>query len=165
MAPNTRDPVEDMAKQSGLSTAAANSPGAAERRAYMEGVLDSELDDATVKMMENMLASDYMLGNLKDSEVHELKHLRKIIMRTILAAHPNEPSIMKGGLRNQVYDEGESLPSLNSTQRVKLAQAIQGAFVNLTRGREGFQQEQFAKTITESHVDHGEDDDGGWISF
>jgi len=165
MARDTRDPTAEAAKQAGLSNAMSNSPGAAERRAYMEGVLDSDIDDASVKMLENVLADDYMLANFNNAEVHELKHLRRIVLRRVKAAHPSKNSVMQGGLRAQVYDDGNGLPALSSTQRVKIEEAVSAAFGNLTRGREGFQQEQFAKTITESHVDRGETDSGGWLSF
>lgn len=167
----TDEPPQDMrrerAEQAALNQAQAQAPTEAERRAYMESVLDSDIDDATIKMISNMLASDYMLANLKEAEVHELKKLRQIVLKKVTAAHPHPDSVMQGKLREQVY-EGTSpgLKPLNQTQKAKIDGLLKTAFANLTRGREGFQQEEFSKTISESRVEENESgDSGGYLSF
>lgn len=165
-APSIEDRQRDRAEAAALNQAQVQAPTASEKKAYMESVLDTELDDASIEMISNMFVSDFMLGNLQDAEVWELKKLREITLKRIFANHPSQRAIMQGDLRQQVYgDNAAPLKPLTQTQKEKIQQGVHVAFANLSRGREGFQQEQFSKSISESHVERQGKDDSGWLSF
>lgn len=152
------------AEQAALNNAAAQAPTASEKRQYMEAVLDDDIDDATVGMLANLFSQSHILANLQDAEVHELKKLREITLKKVFAAHPSKNTVMQGQLREEVYGEGAAaLKPLSHSQKVKIETAVKAAFSDLTRGRKGFQQEQFSKSISESHVERPDDGGSGGI--
>lgn len=161
------DLQRDRAEQAALSQAAAQTPTASDKRQYMEAVLDDDIDAATVTMISNLFSQSYILSNLQDAELNEIKKLREITLKKVFADHPNQNTAMQGEYRSQVYGEGSApLKPLTSTQKRKIRTGVRAAFANLTRGRDGFQQEQFSKSISESHVERQDDDNsGGLLSF
>lgn len=136
-----------------------------DRREYLEAVIEDQLDDATVGMLRNMTSPDFILSNMNDAEITEIKKLRRITYKKVIAAHPNDDAIMQGDLREQVYKNGRKLESLTQNQKVLIDQYIRGAFARLVRSRDGFQQEQFGKTISASERKDSDGENGGLMSF
>ncbi len=152
--------------QANLQQAAQMAPSYSDRREYLAEVVEDELDDATVGMLRNMTSRDFILSNLKNAEITEIKKLREITIKKILAAHPDPDSIMQGDARTDVYENGKPATPLDQNQKVLIDQYVRGAFARLARSRDGFQQEQFGKTISASERRNAEDSDsGGWLSF
>lgn len=164
--PEQQDPQVAMQQQQNLQNAQAQTPTYSDRREYLEAVIEDELDPATVGMLRNMTSADFILSNLKDEEIHEMKHLRKITSKKVKAAHPHPKSIMQGDLREEIYENGTKLKPLTNNQKVLIDQYIRGAFARLVRSRDGFQQEQFGKTISasETRTPAGEDSEG-WLPW
>lgn len=148
-----------------LQQAQSMAPDFNDRREYLEEVVEDELDDATVGMLRNMTSRDFILSKLNDAEITEIKKLRRITYKKIVAAHPHPDAIMQGELRKQVYDDGDALKPLSQNQKVLIDQYLRGAFARLARSRDGFQQEQFGKTISASERKDANEDDGGLVSF
>jgi len=92
-------------------------------------------------MLRNMTSPDFILSNMNDAEITEIKKLRRITYKKVVAAHPNDDAIMQGDLREQVYENGEKLEPLSQNQKVLIDQYIRGAFARLVRSRDGFQQD------------------------
>jgi len=151
--------------QQNLSQAAQMAPSYSDRREYLEAVIEDELDDASVGMLRNMTSPDFILSNLKDAEITEIKKLREIKLKKIYAAHPDQNAVMKGDAREQVYEDGAGVRPLDQNQKALIDQYVRGAFARLARSREGFQQEQFGKTISASERRNADEDSGGWLSF
>jgi hypothetical protein len=152
--------------QGNLQQAQSLAPDFNDRREYLAEVVEDELDAATVGMLRNMTSRDFILSNLNDAEITEIKKLRRITFKKILAAHPNPNAIMQGDLRKDVYENGSALNPLTQNQKVLIDQYLRGAFARLARSRDGFQQEQFGKTISASErKDANDDDSGGVLSF
>jgi len=139
-------------QQANLQQASAETPGFNDRREYLEAVVEDELDPATVGMLRNMTSRDFILSNLNNAEINEIKKLREITVKKIVAAHPHPDSVMQGEIREQVYDGGKRFKPLDSNQRILIDQYVRGAFARLVRSRDGFQQEQFGKTISASET-------------
>ncbi len=149
-----------------LNQAAQMAPSFSERREYLEAVIEDELDDASVGMLRNMTSPDFILSNLNNAEINEIKKLREITLKKIFAAHPSQNAVMKGELREQVYEDGKPFPALDQNQKALIDQYVRGAFARLARSRDGFQQEQFGKTISASERrDNDDGGSGGWLSF
>lgn len=148
-----------------LQQAQSLAPDFNDRREYLEEVVEDELDDATVGMLRNMTSRDFILSKLNDAEITEIKKLRRITYKKIVAAHPDKDAVMKGDLREQVYEDGAALTPLSQNQKVLIDQYLRGAFARLARSRDGFQQEQFGKTISASERKDSNDEDGGLVSF
>lgn len=149
--------------QQNLSQAQQMAPSMSDRKEYLEAVIEDELDDGTVGMLRNMTSADFILSNFNDAEINEIKKLREITMKKVVAAHPNEDSIMQGDLRDDVYDDGAKLTPLSKNQKALIDQYIRGAYARLVRSRDGFQQEQFGKTISASETRTADDDGNGGV--
>lgn len=149
--------------QQNLSQAQQMAPSMSDRKEYLEAVIEDELDDGTVGMLRNMTSADFILSNFNDAEINEIKKLREITMKKVVAAHPNEDSIMQGDLRDDVYDDGAKLTPLSKNQKALIDQYIRGAYARLVRSRDGFQQEQFGKTINASETRTADDDGNGGV--
>lgn len=169
MAQNIQDQREAQEQMQDHSTnlqqAQTLAPDFNDRREYLEAVIDDQLDDATVGMLRNMTSPDFILSNMNDAEITEIKKLRRITYKKVVAAHPNDDAIMQGDLREQVYENGAALEPLTQNQKVLIDQYIRGAFARLVRSRDGFQQEQFGKTISASERKDNDSDNGGLMSF
>ena len=151
--------------QQNLNQAAQMAPSYSDRREYLEAVVDDDLDEGTVNMLLNMKSRDFILSKLKDAELNEIKKLREITLKKVFAAHPNEDRIMKGAVREQVYDGGNAVMPLSQKTKIQIDQYVRGAFARVARSRDGFQQEQFGKTISASERRTADDEDGGLLSF
>lgn len=132
---------------------------------YVDRITQTELDQGTVRILENMLSRDWVLANFSDAEVHETRWLARVMMMQLEALHPPEDSIWTGELRAYAADEErQALQPLDSAQRLVIFETIQGVIARATRSKEGWQQENFNKTISQSEtVDRSKDEDGGWL--
>lgn len=134
-------------------------------RTYIKEMTDHELDQGTIDILSNLLDRDFMLGNLSDAEVHEYRWLARVLRLEIEALHPNENSVWKGYVRAVSFDDGDdALPSLSEQDLSIIEQFLMAVISRATRGKDGWQQEMFNKTIQASETrEVGEDNDGGFL--
>lgn len=151
--------------QTNLAQAQQMSPTYGERREYLEAVIEDELDDASVTMLHNMTSRDFILSNLQNPEINEIKKLREITLKKIYAAHPSQNTAMVGELRAEVYGDGQEVKPLDSRQKILIDSYVRAAFAKLARSRDGFQQEELGKTISASERRTKDDESGGFLSF
>ncbi|WP_435551965.1 hypothetical protein [Natrinema sp. CGMCC1.2065] len=132
---------------------------------YVDRITTSEMDQGTVRILKNMLSRDWVLANFDDAEVHEIRWLARVMMKQLEALHPPEDSIWTGELRKYAADDDrQALEPLDSAQRLVVFETIQGIISRATRSKDGWQQENFNKTINQSEtIDRSSDDDGGWL--
>jgi len=133
---------------------------------YVSHITDTELNQGTVRILENMLSRDWVLANFDDAEVHEIRWLSRVMMKQLEALHPAEDSIWTGEMRKYAADDDrQALEPLDSAQRLVIFETIQGVISRATRSKDGWQQENFNKTIKQSETcDRSQDDAGGWLS-
>jgi hypothetical protein len=146
--------------QANLSTAQADRPM---DTAYINEMTDHSLQDPTVDMLSNLLDQDFLLGNLNEAEVHEYRWLARVMKLEIESLHPNEDSIFQGKLRAAAFDDPEqNIKPLSAREKATIEQFLMGVIARATRGRDGWQQEMFNKTISASERrEVGDGDDGG----
>jgi len=131
-------------------------------RTYIREMTDHELDQGTVDILSNLLDRDFMLGNLSDAEVHEYRWLARVLRLEIEALHPNENSIFEDSVRMIAFDDRkDKLPSLSEQDLTIIEQFLMAVIARATRGKDGWQQEMFNKTIQASETREVGDDDGG----
>ena len=132
---------------------------------YAEKIIDSDLDQGTVRILGNLLSKDWVLSNLNDAEVHEIRWLTRVMMRQLEALHPDEESVWQGAIRQYAYDaDRQALEPLDSAQRLVIFEFIQGVVARAARSKDGWQQETFQKQFKVSErIDHDDGDDGGWL--
>jgi len=151
---------DEQLHQMNLSAASAEEPM---DRAYIEKMTEHDLDDPTVDILSNLLDKDFLLGNLSEAEVHEYRWLARVMVLEVQSLHPNEDSLFQGPLRATAFhDKNEQLTPLSAREKAIIEQFIMGVISRATRGRGGWQQEMFNKTITASEKrEVSEDDDNG----
>lgn len=153
-------------QQHSMNLQAASRPEADEMSpAYIDKMTDHSLDQGTIDLLSNMLDEDFMLGKLSDAEHHEFRWLARVMRLEVESLHPNEDSIWQGDLRAVAFDDtNQALPPLDAKDKAIIEQFIHASISRASRGKDGWQQEMFNKTITASEMRQvGEDDDGGFI--
>lgn len=134
-------------------------------RAYIDKIADHSLDDATKKELEAWLDEDFMHGNLEEAEVHEFRWLARVSKNEVASAHPTDESVFTGKLRAATFDNREIAHTpLTSREEALVHQFTQAATARATRGRDGWQQEEYNKTITASETREVDaEDEGGFL--
>lgn len=150
--------------QSNLNAARTQNTGMSEQ--YIDKMTDESLSSGTVERLSNLLDEDFMLGNLQEAEVHEYRWLARVAVKEVEGYHPREGSIWTGAVRAAAKDDvNEARQPLTAADRAEVEQFVMGAIARATRGREGWQQEMFNKTITASETREidSDGDDGGFL--
>jgi len=149
--------------QMNLSGAAAEDPM---DTAYINQMTDHNLSDPTVDILSNLLDEDFMLSNFAEAEVHEYRWLARVMVLEIEALHPAGDGVLSGQLRAAAFDDaGDALTPLSKREKAIIEQFVMGVIARATRGRDGWQQEMFNKTIQASETREVDKDDGGiWSS-
>jgi hypothetical protein len=106
-----------------------------------------------------------MLANLSDAEVHEYRWLARVMTLEVEALHPNHESVLQGRVRSvAMNDIDNGFAPLSERQKAKIEQFIMAVISRATRGRDGWQQEMFNKSISASETrEVNADDDGGFL--
>lgn len=149
--------------QMNLDGARAQSEGM--DQTYIREMTDHELEQGTIDILSNLLDRDFMLGKLSDAEVHEYRWLARVLRLEIEALHPHEDSVWQDATRAIAFDDrSDALPSLSEQDLSIIEQFLMGVIARATRGKDGWQQEMFNKTIQASETRQiDDDDDGGFL--
>jgi len=155
---------EQEAVQEDLANIQAAEQGADPSTAYVETILESELQDPTKEMLLNLLSRDWVLSQMNEAEVHEQRWLARVMADEIYAMHPAEDSIWQGAIRAYASDDPkQDIESLSSAEKTQIFQFIQGFISRVLRSRDGMQQETFRKNVRESRRPSEDGDSGGWL--
>ncbi len=143
-----------------MQTAMAAEPSGRKNREYLKELTKYDLDPATEKLMANLLSPDFVLGNLKDAEVKEVRWLARVTALAIQRMHPPEGSAYTGEARKYYLDTKYALKPLSDHEINLINQALLDFFLRITRSRDGWQQDQISQQMKVSKREEG-DDDGG----
>jgi len=134
-------------------------------QAYIDEMLGYDADQGTIDLLSNLLDRDFMLGNASEAEQHEYRWLARVKRLDIESLHPHEDSVFQGQLRRVAFDDrADKLPSLSEQDLTQIETFLMVAIRRAGRGKEGWQQEMFNKTITASERrDVSDDDDSGFV--
>jgi hypothetical protein len=135
-------------------------------KAYIDKMTDHQLSQGTVDILSNLLDQDFLLGNMTDAELHEYRWLARVLRLEVESLHPNQRAVFSEQLRMVSFnDTGQKLPPLDEVDKSVIEQFLMAVIARATRGKDGWQQEMFNKTITASETREVDDDDGGiWSS-
>jgi hypothetical protein len=154
---------EEQLHRMNLSAADSDTPM---DQAYIREMTEHDLDDPTVDILSNLLDKDFLLGNLQEAEVHEYRWLARVMMLEVKSLHPTKKGVFAGDLRAVCFDDADdALEPLSDREKAVIEQFVMGVIARATRGRGGWQQEMFNKTITASEKREVSDDDdsGGFL--
>jgi hypothetical protein len=124
-----------------------------EKAVYLEKLMQTDMTDAGINLLDNMLDRSFVLGNINDAEYHDIKWQMQVMFLKIKSHFPPEESEVTGELRAFVLDDrDEKLEPLSGQQRTIIAQMIRGITMLVSRSKDGFQQEMNVKSISVSEV-------------
>lgn len=131
-----------------------------QKAVYLEKLMQTEMSDAGINLLDNMVDRSFILGNIDDAEYHDLKWQLHAIYLKIKGVFPPEESEVTGDVRAFVLDDpDENLKPLTGQQRIIIAEMIRGITLLASRSKDGFQQEMNVKSITVSEVMDPESDE------
>lgn len=131
------------------------------KKEYLEELTSAGIPDETAKHLRELLSEDFVLGNLRDEEVQEIRWLGRELQKEVEWMHPNDDSVLNGEYRKFMYDDDDDgLSSLSDKQQVKIGEFILDVFARVSRGRGGWQQEEMGKHYTVSEMKDGDDSKG-----
>ena len=131
---------------------------------YIDKITGHSLDEATISELSAWVDEDFMHGNLEEAEVHEFRWLARVSRNEVVAAHPDRDSVFQGEVRAAVFDDPRQAHTpLSDREKALIHQFIQAVTARATRGRDGWQQEEYNKTITASETREIDDEDDGGI--
>lgn len=116
------------------------------------------------QILRNLITKDWVLANLKEEEVHELRWELEILKEMFYDLHPDEESIVTGEVRAYVYDDSsERLTPLTEKEIMATEAFFRDVRLRLTRSRDFAQQEIIRTDIKQTQVnkpEHGSDSGG-----
>ncbi|MFD2655309.1 hypothetical protein ACFSUP_04240 [Gracilibacillus thailandensis] len=131
---------------------------------YIDKLTNSQLEQGTVNILNNMLSKDWVLANMSDAEVNETRWFARLMSMRVEALHPEQGSVWTGEFRKFCADDpDDALKPLDSAQRTIIFELIHGVIARATRSRDGWQQDKMNESISVSQRLEGDgEDDGGW---
>ncbi|UPV72970.1 hypothetical protein M0R89_10460 [Halorussus limi] len=142
--------------QRGMQTAGL----AAEKAEWLERLAQTDMSDASINLLDNMVDRTFVLGYLNDAEINEIKWRMHTMYLRICALFPPKNSQMQGPVRAFFFDDADQNRTyLTDEQKTIIAQMIIGISVYVSRSKEGFQQEKMVESITVSEVRNPDEDD------
>jgi len=131
-----------------------------EKAVYLEKLMQTDMTDAGINLLDNMVDQSFILGNITEAEYHDIKWQMQAMYLKITSNFPPEESCVQGRVRAFVLDDrDENLESLTGQQRTIIAQMIRGIMMLVSRSKDGFQQEMNVKSISVSEVMNSEDEE------
>lgn len=132
------------------------------KREYLEELTSAGVPKETAKHLGELLSEDFVLGNLRDEEVQEIRWLARELQKEAEWMHPSDDSVVQGEYRKFLYDDvDDGLSALSDQQEVKIGEFILDVFARVSRGRDGWQQEEMGKHYTVSEMKDGQSSSGG----
>jgi hypothetical protein len=134
-------------------------------RAYIDKMTDHKLEQGTIDILSNLLDKDFMLSNMTEAEIHEYRWLARVMRLEVESLHPPQGSVLTDEIRMIAFDDrSQNLPALDQSDKAIIEQFLMGVIARATRGRDGWQQEMFNKSITASETrEVDKDDSGGFL--
>lgn len=124
-----------------------------EKAVYLDKLMETDMSDAGLQLLDNMVDPAFILGNISDAEYHDIKWFMQAMYVKLRGAFPIEESCVTGDVRAFVLDDrDEDLSPLSDQQRIIIAQMIKGVTMIASRSKGGFQQEMNVKSISVSEV-------------
>lgn len=154
---------DEQLHQMNLSAASAEEPM---DEGYIRETIESNLQDPTVDMLSNLMSRDFLLANFTEAGLHEYRWLTRVMIKEVESFHPNPDSLFQGEVRAAAFDDpDQNISPLSERQKAQIEQFVMDVTARATRGKDGWQQEMYNKTITASEKrEVGGDDDGGFLA-
>lgn len=134
------------------------------RREVIDELTDADVSEGVQASLSNLLTKDFVLGNLTDAEVHEIKWLARQQRLEITDIHPHERSVWRGEFGQFFFESEFALDAQPDLTQTQMEQLLMDVAARAARGREGFQTEQLNTSINVSERrDSDDSDSGGWL--
>jgi hypothetical protein len=132
------------------------------RDEYLDKLTQTDLDDQTVELLDNLVTPDFVLSKITKAEKLEMKWLIRAHAEKIKAMHPDQDSPLQGDHREAMYGDAEDgLETLADNQKALVDQAVWALFMRVFRSEGGWQQQELSSQYNVSRVDDEREDDDG----
>jgi len=145
--------------------AAEQEPGPELTEDHFQELVEAGVPEDTVFQLRSLLSRDFVLSNLSEAEIHEMRWLARNLALRVFAIHPSKKSHLTGTYWQWVFDEpNQELKPLSDGQRAKIRSFILAYIARVSRSKAGWQQEELSRQyqVSEMRTD-SDDDEGGWF--
>lgn len=164
-----RDAQREEADHRANLQAAANDSGVfdesgAMRREVVRELTQPDVSSGAAERLGSMLTKDFVLGNLTEAEVHEIKWMARQMRLELDDIHPHDGSVWQGEFGQFFFESDRALSSQTDMSQVEMEQLLFDISSRAARGRDGFATRQMNTSINVSERRDSDDDaDGGWL--
>jgi hypothetical protein len=132
-------------------------------RGYAHDILEPGVDETLPQPLQNLLAKDYPLSNIRSGDREYFRLLGENISLYVEEEFPPEESLVQGELGAALLeDPGYRTQSLTPRKKTEYRSVLMDSFARSSRGVEGWQQEEFSKSTNVRRVeDNRTPEDGG----
>jgi len=135
------------------------------RRAVVRELTEPDVSDGAVEQLSNLLTKDFVLGNLSEAEVHEIKWMSRQMRLEIDDVHPHSRSVWQGEFGQFFFESNHALSSQEDLTQTQAEQLLLDISARAARGKEGFATKQLNTSInvSERRDDSDNSSSGGWL--
>ncbi len=120
---------------------------------HFSQLVESGIPKTSSRYLSILLNSDLVLSFLTAASVNEAKWISRIYREIFFAVHPRPESVFAGEFRGFIFNDGnDQLESLDSQSRLTISEVMTVVESRINRSQDGWQQDQLAKSITQSIV-------------
>lgn len=132
------------------------------RGTLVEFLTESDLDEGSTDMLQNLVSKDVVLAYLTEAEVREYKWKLRVKREQFLALHPADDCLVTGDYRAAINDNrGDTLRPLNARQKMQVLTFFDMAETLVTRARKMKQQEMMNTQIHERRAEDNRESNSG----
>lgn len=135
------------------------------KRAVVRELTQPDLSDAAAGSLSELLTKDFVLGNLDEAEVHEIKWMARQMRLELEDIHPHPESVWQGEFGQFFFEKDKPMPSQSDLDKLQMEQLLLDVSARAARGRDGFATRQLNTSINVSERRDGDGGDGGggWL--
>lgn len=136
------------------------------RQDLLEQLTKTDLNKPSKKLLENLITPDWVLANLSEDYLWELKWRLEVTKEKYKALHPGKECVVTGEFRQYVYDDKRpemKLKPLSQQQELAVDNFFDAVWLRLTRAKDFKQQEIMRTEIRSVQTQNDRGESGGGL--
>jgi hypothetical protein len=120
---------------------------------HFSKLIESGIPKSSSRYLSILLNSDLVLSFMPDAAINENRWYFRIMKEVFLSVHPRPESVLSGRFRGYLFDDNDDeLESLDGRAKLQIGEILAIVESRLLRSTNGWQQDQLAKSISQSIV-------------
>lgn len=136
------------------------------RRDLLEKLTETDLNKPSKQLLGNLITPDWVLANLSEDYLWELKWRLEVTKEKYKALHPAKECVVTGEFRQYVNDDDRmeiKLEPLSQQEILAVDNFFHSVWLRVTRAKDFKQQEILRTEIRDVHTDNASDSDSGGV--